>query len=144
MKTGGLADVLGALPQALQAQGGLEARLLLPGWPAVLQGVAAAQVVAALGPCFGAARVTLWRAQMPDSGLPVYVVDAPLLYDRPGNPYHDDAGQEWPDNLQRFGLLGWVAAQLAAGGLDSAWQPALLHAHDWHAAMACAYLKAHA
>jgi len=144
VKTGGLADVLGALPQALQAQGGLEVRLLLPGWPAVMQGVGEAHVVASLGPCFGAARVTLWQALMPGTGLPVYVIDAPLLYDRPGNPYHDDVGQEWPDNLQRFALLGWAALQLTAGKLDPAWSPDLLHAHDWHAGMACAYLKSHA
>ena len=143
LKTGGLADVLGALPQALQAQGGLDTRLLLPGWPAVLQGVVDLRPVATLGPCFGAARVELLLAQMPGSGLPVYVIQAPMLYGKAGNPYHDPAGESWPDNLQRFGLLGWVAAQLAAGGLDPAWQPALVHAHDWHAGMACAYLKAH-
>ena len=144
VKTGGLADVLGALPQALQAQGGLDTRLLLPGWPAVLQGVVDLRPIATLGPCFGAARVELLLAQMPGSNLPVYVIRAPMLYGKAGNPYHDPAGQSWPDNLQRFGLLGWVAAQLAAGGLDPAWQPALVHAHDWHAAMACAYLRAHA
>ena len=144
VKTGGLADVLGALPQALQAQGGLDTRLLLPGWPAVLQGVVDLRPIATLGPCFGAARVELLLAQMPGSGLQVYVIRAPMLYGKAGNPYHDPAGQSWPDNLQRFGLLGWVAAQLAAGGLDPAWQPALVHAHDWHAAMACAYLRAHA
>ena len=144
IKTGGLADVLGALPQALRAQGGVDGRLLLPGWPAVLKSVVAPQCVATLGPCFGAARVTLLRAEMPDSGLPVYVIDAPLLYNRLGNPYHDEAGQEWPDNLQRFGLLGWTALQLAEGKLDPSWEPDLLHAHDWHAGMACAYLKSHA
>ena len=143
LKTGGLADVLGALPQALQAQGGLDVRLLLPGWPAVLHGVVDLRPVALLGPCFGAARVELLLAQMPGSGLPVYVIQAPMLYGKAGNPYHDPAGESWPYNLQRFGLLGWVAAQLAAGGLDPAWQPALVHAHDWHAGMACAYLKAH-
>ncbi|MEI6028026.1 MAG: glycogen synthase GlgA [Betaproteobacteria bacterium] len=143
VKTGGLADVLGALPQALEAQAEMQTRLLLPGWPAVLQGVKDHRPVAALGPCFGAARVRLLLGGMPGSGLPVYVIDAPLLFDRQGNPYHDAAGQAWPDNLQRFGLLGWVAAQLAAGGLDPHWQPHLVHAHDWHAAMACAYLKAH-
>jgi len=144
IKTGGLADVLGALPQAQQAQADVQARLLLPGWPAVVQGVAGVQRLATLGPCYGAAKVQLLRATMPGSGLVVYVIDAPLLYGRPGNPYHDAAGQDWPDNLQRFGLLGWAAAQLAAGGLDPDWQPDLVHAHDWHAGMACAYLKAHA
>lgn len=143
VKTGGLADVLGALPQALEAGGGADCRLLLPGWPAVRQGVTHPRHVANLGPCFGAARVALLRAAMPGSGLCVYIIDAPLLYGRPGNPYHDAAGQSWPDNLQRFGLLGWAAAQLAAGGLDPDWQPDVVHAHDWHAGMACVYLKAH-
>ena len=144
IKTGGLADVMGALPQAQQALGGLQARLLLPGWPAVMKAVDGGELVASLGPCFGAARVRLLKAEMPEGGLSVYVIDAPLLYGRSANPYHDEAGQDWPDNLQCFGLLGWVAAQLAEGGLDPAWQPDLVHAHDWHAGMACAYLKAHA
>jgi starch synthase len=72
----------------------------------------------------------------------VYLVDAPLLYRRDGGPYQDRQGHDWPDNVQRFGLLGWMGANLAAG-LDPAWQPDVLHAHDWHAAMACAYLHAH-
>lgn len=146
VKTGGLADVLGALPAALQALPGavVDCRLLLPGWPAVMQGLRQLSLVTALGPCFGAAQVRLMRGHMPDSGLQVYVVDAPLLYGRAGNPYHDARGADWPDNLQRFGLLGWAAAQLAAPGLDPQWSPQLLHAHDWHAGMACAYLKAHA
>lgn len=144
VKTGGLADVMGALPRAQQALGGMQARLLLPGWPAVMKGVVGVEPVASLGPCFGAARVRLLKASLPEGGLSVYVIDAPLLYGRSANPYHDEAGLEWPDNLQRFGLLGWVAAQIAAGGLDPSWQPDLVHAHDWHAGMACAYLKAHA
>lgn len=143
LKTGGLADVLGALPAALAALPSTDVRLLLPGWPAVLQAVRGLEKVASAGPVFGAARVTLWRARMPDSGLPLYVVEAPLLYGKAGNPYHDEATQDWPDNLQRFGLLGWMAAQLGAGGLDPDWQPDLVHAHDWHAGMSCAYLKAH-
>jgi starch synthase len=74
----------------------------------------------------------------------VYLVDAPLLYRRGGGPYQAPDGEEWPDNLQRYGLLGWVAAQLGAGELDATWQPDIVHAHDWHAAMSCTYLRAHA
>jgi starch synthase len=142
VKTGGLADVLGALPQALIAQGA-DVRLLLPGLPAIADAVSHQKLVCELGPCFGAARVSLRLGRMPYSKVPVYVIDAPLLYRRPGSPYQADDGSEWPDNAQRFALLGWVGAQLACGGLDRAWQPELLHAHDWHAAMACAYLAAH-
>lgn len=142
IKTGGLADVLGALPQALCAQGA-DTRLLLPGLPGIIDAVLHAKRVCQIGSVFGAARVNLLRAQMPYSHLPVYVIDAPFLYRRGGSPYQDSHGAEWPDNLQRFGLLGWVAAQLAQGELDPEWAPEVLHAHDWHAAMSCAYLHAH-
>lgn len=142
VKTGGLADVVAALPTAL-AEAGAEPRLLLPGVPAVLDGLRGLRPVADLGACFGAARVRLLHGRMPDSGLVAYAVEAPMLYRREGGPYAGPDGQEWPDNLQRYGLLGWVAAQLGAGGLDPDWAPEVVHAHDWHAAMACAYLRAH-
>ncbi|MDP9044663.1 MAG: glycogen synthase GlgA [Pseudomonadota bacterium] len=142
VKTGGLADVLGALPQALVAQGA-DVRLLLPGLPSIADSVLHQKTVCELGAQFGAARVTLRLGQMPYSKIPVYVIDAPLLYRRPGNPYLDATGEEWPDNAQRFALLGWVAAHLGTGELDPEWSPAVLHTHDWHAAMACAYLAAH-
>jgi starch synthase len=99
--------------------------------------------VCQIGPAFGAARITLRLGRMPYSHVPVYVLDAPYLYRREGSPYQDDAGNEWADNAQRFALLGWVAAHIAAGELDADWVPQLLHAHDWHAAMSCAYLAAH-
>ncbi|MES2943012.1 MAG: glycogen synthase GlgA, partial [Pseudomonadota bacterium] len=87
--------------------------------------------------------VTLRLGRLAHNGIAAYVIDAPYLYQRPGNPYLASDGSEWPDNLQRFGLLGWVAAHLAAGELDPDWTPDVLHAHDWHAAMACAYVACH-
>jgi starch synthase len=142
VKTGGLADVVAALPPAL-GDLGADVRLVLPGLPAVMDGVTGARAVMDIGPCFGALRVKLLLARMPGHGLPVYVVDAPYLYRRAGGPYQDAAGEEWPDNLQRFALLGWVAAHLAAGDADPRWMPDVVHAHDWHAAMACAYIAEH-
>jgi len=142
VKTGGLADVMGALPQALIAAGA-DVRLLLPGLPAIRDAVLHQKVVCEIGPCFGAARVTLRLGQMPYSKVPVYIVDAPYRYRRPGSPYQASDGSEWADNLQRFALLGWVGAQLAAGELDLSWTPEVVHAHDWHAAMSCAYIAAH-
>jgi starch synthase len=142
VKTGGLADVVGALPEALRAQGA-DVRLVLPGLPAIVQGVERQKVVCELGAMFGAGRVTLKLGRLAHNKVPAYVVDAPYLYQRPGNPYLTPQGHEWPDNLQRFALLGWVAAHLAAGELDSHWTPDVLHLHDWHAAMACAYAVSH-
>ena len=142
VKTGGLADVVAALPPALAAAGA-DVRLLLPGLPAVLEAVQSARTVLNIGPCFGAMRVRLLLAVLPGSHLPVYVVDAPHLYCRTGGPYQSPDGAEWPDNLQRFALLGWVAAHLAADDAEAGWVPDIVHAHDWHAAMACAYIADH-
>ncbi len=142
VKTGGLADVIAALPPAL-AEAGADVRLLLPGLPAILDAVQSARNVIDIGACFGALRVRLLLGKMPGTRLPVYVVDAPHLYRRAGGPYQGPDGAEWPDNLQRFALLGWVAAHLAADDADPAWVPDVVHAHDWHAAMACAYMADH-
>jgi starch synthase len=141
VKTGGLADVVAALVPALARAG--PTRLLLPGLPAIIDAVEQQRTVCEIGPVFGAARVTLRRGQLASSHVPAYVIDAPYLYRRGGGPYQDVDGTDWPDNLQRFALLGWVAAHLAAGELDDAWTPDVLHAHDWHAALACAYMAAH-
>jgi len=142
VKTGGLADVVAALPVA-QAEQGADVRLLLPGLPPVMDAVQGARTVIDIGACFGALRVRLLLARMPGSKLPVYVVDAPFLYRRGGGPYQDSLGEEWPDNLQRFALLGWVASHLAAEDADPQWVPDIVNAHDWHAAMACAFIAEH-
>ena len=146
IKTGGLADVVGALPNALSIRG-CDVRLLLPGYGEVLARLAAEGVLqelgAPLGTLFGASRVRLLRATLPGSGVPLYLIDAPWLYERTGNPYVNESGLPWADNHLRFGLLGHVAAQLAAGALDPAWRADVVHAHDWHAALAPVYLRQH-
>jgi starch synthase len=86
VKTGGLADVVAALPAALAARG-LDVRILLPGMPAMLKGVTDLEPVIRIGPAFGAAVITLRLGRLPDSGLLAYVIDAPFLYRRDGNPY---------------------------------------------------------
>ncbi len=142
VKTGGLADVVAALPVA-QAEQGADVRLLLPGYPAVMESVRGTRTVIDIGACFGALRVRLLLGRMPGTGLPVYVIDAPYLYRRAGGPYQAPDGEEWPDNLQRFALLGWVASHLAADDADPGWVPDIVHAHDWHAAMSCAFVAEH-
>ncbi|WP_218509492.1 glycogen synthase GlgA [Variovorax sp. dw_308] len=140
LKTGGLADIAGALPLALAAAG-QEVRALLPGFPAILSGVKGLAPVADFQAPWGEA-VRLLKGHIGTAGapdLPTYVIEAPSLYDRPGNPYEDGNRQPYADNHRRFALLGWAAARIAQG-LDPSWQPELVHAHDWHAALAPAYL----
>ncbi|BCQ25301.1 glycogen synthase GlgA [Caballeronia sp. NK8] len=140
LKTGGLADVVGALPPA-QSQLGTDARVVLPGFPAVLAGLTDLEPVADLGGAFGAGTVRLERGVLQPHGVVVYVVRADVFYDRPGNPYLDAAHRPYADNDRRFALLGWAAARIATGA-DPAWKPHIVHAHDWHAGLAPAYLRA--
>lgn len=142
LKTGGLADVVGALPSAL-ATLGVDLRLLLPGMPAILDALEQPRRAATLGAVFGAGEVRLLCGRLSGIDADVYVIDSPWLYRRAGGPYQDTDGREWQDNLQRFALLGWTAAHLAAGEFDPEWTPELVHAHDWHAALACCYMAAH-
>lgn len=136
LKTGGLADVLGALPAA-QIAAGIDARVLLPAFPDIRRGVSDAQVVVQRDTFAG--QMTLLFGYF--NGVGVYLIDAPHLYDRPGSPYHDANLYAYPDNVQRFALLGWVGAEMACG-LDMFWKPDVVHAHDWHAGLAPAYLAA--
>ncbi|SAL32290.1 glycogen synthase GlgA [Caballeronia humi] len=140
LKTGGLADVVGALPPA-QSQLGSDARVILPGFPAVLAGLTGIEPVAVLGHAFGAGEVRLERGLLEPHGVVVYVVRADSFYDRPGNPYLDASHHPYGDNDRRFALLAWAAARVATGA-DPDWHPHILHAHDWHAGLAPAYLRA--
>ncbi|TFI58750.1 glycogen synthase GlgA [Sphingomonas parva] len=135
IKTGGLADVAGALPGALKAEG-ITVISLVPGYPAVLAALGRKQVVHAFPDLFGgAARLLAGRAK----GLDLFVLDAPHLYDRPGNPYLGPDGRDWPDNGFRFAALAQVAAALGRG-LVPAFAPAVIHCHDWQAGLTPAYL----
>jgi starch synthase len=135
VKTGGLADVVGALPAAL-AREGVEIRTVVPAYPAILAKLTNAQPAHAYDDLFGGpARVLAGKA----SGLDLFVIDAPHLYDRPGNPYLGPDGLNWPDNAQRFAALARVGADIGLGAVD-AFRPQVVHAHDWQAALAAAYL----
>ena len=136
VKTGGLADVAGALPGALAPEG-VAITTLLPGYPAVMRAMGAAEVLRPLPDLFGGpSRVLADRV----AGLDVIVVDAPHLFDRPGNPYLAPGGGEWGDNGIRFAALAAVAALAANGGLPGRTFD-VVHAHDWQAGLVPAYLR---
>ncbi len=127
VKTGGLADVAGALPAALTAVD-IDMRVLLPGYPAVLRALPEAREVLSFDSLFsGPARILAAEAR----GLRLYVLEAAHLYDRPGTLYLDPQGRDWEDNPERFAALSQAGAEIARGRCG--WQPDMVHGHDWQA-----------
>ena len=138
VKTGGLADVAGALPAAMEPFG-WGFRTLLPGYPRVLQQAKRSRAVADLPNLFGG-DAALLKAKV--AGIELLILDAPHLYDRAGTPYLDDQGYDYGDNAERFAALSWVAAEIAETGIDG-WKPDLVHCHDWQAGLTPYYLMKH-
>lgn len=135
LKTGGLADVVGALPHALAGQG-WEMRVLMPAYRAVLPMAKDWPVLWSDPDLFGGpARVLAGTV----AGMSMLLLDAPHLYDREGGPYSGPQG-DWGDNDIRFAALSWAGAAIARGGLSDGWRADVLHAHDWQAGLAPAYL----
>lgn len=136
VKTGGLADVVAALPKALE-QIGVSVRVLLPGYRDVIAALDNAKTVRNIGSKSGDGFRLL---ESHAGGLDLLVLDAPHLYDRPGNPYLGPDRLDWPDNHLRYGALCQIAARVALEGAGT-WQPDCVHAHDWQAGLVPAYLK---
>ena len=137
VRVGGLAAVSAALPRALRTWS--DVRIMLPGYGDVVEQLTHIDIV---GQCAALAEMpacSIGRAATRD-GLPVYVLLCPQLYDRPGNPYGDESGQDWADNDIRFGRFASAAAELAMGMVDKNWAADLVHANDWQAALVPAYL----
>ncbi|GAA4215347.1 starch synthase [Sagittula marina] len=140
VKTGGLADVVGALPGAL-ARHGVDARVMLPCYPSLFPLLPKGVEVASFGDLpGGSGRLVMVEASSETAGLTLLLLDAPQLFDRAGKPYNGPDGQDWPDNHRRFGSLAQAAARICFDGLEG-WKPDVLHAHDWQAALAPVYLK---
>jgi starch synthase len=136
IKTGGLADVVGALPGALRGFD-VAVTTVIPGYPAVMAAAEKWETAAKL-PSFFGGRTTIKRATV--NGLDLFAVDAPHLFNRPGNPYTDKDGRDWLDNPQRYGALSSAAAEICHG-LVANYRPDIVHVHDWQAAMTLAYLN---
>ncbi len=135
IKTGGLADVAGALPSAL-ADHGWDMRTLMPGYRGLQKGPNASKVLWSVDDLFGGPASVRSCTQ---GGAAVLMLDAPHLFDRDGGPYGDP--KDFKDNAIRFAALSWAAADIAQNGLQDGWTPAVLHAHDWQAGLAPAYLQ---
>lgn len=136
VKTGGLADVVGALPSALGPHG-VELTTFLPGYPAVMKALSRPRAVHAWDSLLGEkARLLAGKID----GHPLLVLDAPAYFQREGGPYGDGSGRDWTDNWRRFAAFARAAADIAGRAVKGRTFD-LVHAHDWQAAMALAYMR---
>lgn len=132
IKTGGLADVSSALPKAL-ARLGHDVRVLMPAYQSLLNqhpeftAVANFHAPTSFGDTHLLTSPSKKRKHLPT----FWFIDAPIYRDRAGNPYHDDQGNDWPDNAQRFDHLAKVATLLARDAANLNWQPEIVHCNDW-------------
>lgn len=136
IKTGGLADVAGALPAALGPEE-IPIRSLVPGYPSVLEAVPAGDVVHQFPELFGGPARLIAAAV---GKLALLVLEASHLFARPGDPYRAPEGLDWPDNAVRFAALARVAADLGRG-LVPRLTPDVIHCHDWQAGLVPAFLR---
>jgi starch synthase len=136
IKTGGLADVAGALPGALAGHG-VEMRTMMPGYPKVLAALEGVTSVYSFPSLYGGPSELL---ETTAGELSLLVLKAPHLFERGGGPYGDETGKDWPDNWMRFAALSRAAATVAEVGAGG-FKPELVHVHDWQAALTSAFLK---
>ena len=136
VKTGGLADVVGALPPAL-AKHGVHATTFVPGYPGLAAKLKKKKEVHAYVDLFGA-KASILRGEA--AGLDLFVLNAPKLFDRKGGPYGDASGADFSDNWRRFAAFSRAAADIASGAVKG-YTPDIVHAHDWQSAMTLAYLR---
>ncbi len=140
VKTGGLGDVAGALPAALRALG-IDVRVLVPAYPALLKDFPDAETVARPHRLGGLLPAPALKQALAADGTPLLLLDYPHYFDRPGNPYLGPEGRDWLDNHLRFGLLSRVAAWIGSAASTLEWQPDVIHCHDWQTGLAAAYLN---
>ena len=140
IKTGGLADVAGSLPRALIKQG-LDVRLLLPAYPAVLEKISNPKIINEQ--VHYGQTVQLLETRLPGTRVTVWLVNCPAAFDRPGTPYVDENGKEWPDNAFRFALFSQVATNIAMDYCQLSWVPDVVHCNDWQSALVPALLSIH-
>jgi len=132
-KTGGLADVLGALPRAL-ARLGWHVSVALPRY----RGLTASAAIERFSLLLGGrpTEVGLFDEPLGD-GARALLIDVPELYDRDG--LYGAGAADYPDNALRFGALVRAALEFVA---RTGVRPSVVHAHDWQAGLAPVYLKA--
>ena len=139
IKTGGLADVSGALPTALFAAG-LDIQIVLPAYRGILAKCESPRLLGSLQ-VFHDISCDIYQTVLPGTKIPLLLIDHPPLYDRDGGPYHHPQHGDWEDNPLRFGVLSKVTALLAMPNALQTWLPDIVQCNDWQTGLAAYYLR---
>jgi starch synthase len=139
IKTGGLGDVAGALPPALQSLG-CDVRLVLPAYRDALIAATDPRPIGRLRVAPDGETVDILETGLPGTATKVWLLAYAPAFDRPGNPYLSADGQPWSDNAMRFALFGRAVTALALGRAGLDWQPQLVHTNDWQGGLVPALL----
>lgn len=142
LKTGGLGDVAYALPHALQKQGA-DVRLIIPAYQALMNQIDSFKILGWLKSLDDGKEnpVRLIEAYHPQFDMPLWLVDSQALFDRPGNPYVQSDGHNWPDNAERFTTFSHAVARVACGELDTGWLADAVHCNDWQTGLVPAFMS---
>ncbi len=139
VKTGGLGDVSGSLPAALRELDNA-VRVVLPAYREVLRKIDGLKIAAVFIPTGESEPVRLLEAEMPDSGVPLWLIDSPRHFDRDGGPYGNNGG-DWPDNAERYALFARAVVDLALDRVGSGWRADVVHCNDWQTGLIPALLS---
>lgn len=137
IKTGGLADVSGSLPNAL-AQLGADVRMLMPYYQAIHTDL---PIYYKSTVRLGQFDANVLETQLPGTAVPIWLVDCPALFALPSNPYTDAQGRDWPNNAERFALFCHAAVAVAMDRAYLGWRPDIVHCHDWQSGLVPALLS---
>ena len=140
VKTGGLADVAGSLPLAL-AQMDVDVRIVMPAYQCVCEKTSGFRAGKHFELPGTGTTARLLKGYLKGSHIQIYLVDAAEYFMRPGGPYHDESGHDWPDNAMRFAVFSRAIQAIATGSANLRWQPDIVHCNDWHTGLVPALLS---
>lgn len=141
IKTGGLADVSGSLPDAYRHLK-QQVRMIMPAYGDVWEKVShISQIADFMVPACGRElHVRILKAKAEGIDVPIWLVDIPELFHRPGNPYLALDGRDWWDNGERFGVFSKAVVEVAMNRVGLGWKPDMVQANDWQTGLVPALL----
>ncbi len=140
IKTGGLADVSGALPIALKELK-CDLRIILPAYPQVLRKLGKTKIIGQIYIPGIVGKIALREGKLPHSNIKVLAVDYAAAFNRGGSPYLDAEGKPWQDNAERFALFSKAVCKVALNQANISWQPEIVHCNDWQTGLVPAILR---